>query len=64
MKNDAQFSNTSGNATVAYDVADATNVYLRYATGYRSGGFNGEIFGGLRLKRKRSKPWNWALNPM
>ena len=46
VKNDAQFSNTSGNATVAYDVADATNVYLRYATGYRSGGFNGEIFGG------------------
>ena len=46
MKNDAQFSNTSGNATVAYDVGDATNVYLRYATGYRSGGFNGELFGG------------------
>ncbi|MEE4146888.1 MAG: TonB-dependent receptor [Halieaceae bacterium] len=46
VKNDAQFSNTSGNVTVAYDVADATNVYLRYATGYRSGGFNGELFGG------------------
>ena len=44
VKNDAQFSNTSGNATVAYDVGDATNVYLRYATGYRSGGFNGEVY--------------------
>ena len=46
VKNDAQFSNTSGNVTVAYDLGEATNVYLRYATGYRSGGFNGEIFGG------------------
>ena len=47
VKNDAQFSNTSGNATVAYDVGEATNVYLRYATGYRSGGFNGEVFNNL-----------------
>jgi iron complex outermembrane recepter protein len=47
VKDDAQFSNTSGNATVAYDVGEATNVYLRYATGYRSGGFNGEVFDDL-----------------
>ena len=44
VKDNAQFSNTSGNATVAYDIGDATNVYLRYATGYRSGGFNGEVY--------------------
>ena len=47
VKDDAQFSNTSGNATVAYDLGEATNVYLRYATGYRSGGFNGEVFDDL-----------------
>jgi len=46
-KNDADFSNSSGNVTVAYDVGDATNVYLRWATGYRSGGFNGEVFDDL-----------------
>ena len=55
VKNDAQFSNTSGNATVAYDVGDATNVYLRYATGYRSGGFNGELFGGPPFEEETIK---------
>lgn len=38
------FDNNSGTVTVAYDVADATNMYLRWATGYRSGGFNGELY--------------------
>lgn len=41
---DNNFYNFSYNATVAYDVADNINTFLRYATGYRSGGFNGEIF--------------------
>ncbi|WP_417765559.1 TonB-dependent receptor [Spongiibacter tropicus] len=41
---DNNFYNFSYNATVAYDVADNINAFLRYATGYRSGGFNGEIF--------------------
>jgi len=38
------FSNDSGNATVAYQLGDDTNVFLRWATGYRSGGYNGEIY--------------------
>lgn len=43
-KYDESFDNSSGTVAVAYDVGDATNVYLRWATGYRSGGFNGELF--------------------
>lgn len=38
------FYNLSGNFTVAYNFTDDLNGFLRYATGYRSGGFNGEIF--------------------
>ncbi len=45
VEDDASFSNDSGSVTVDYDVAEATNVFLRWATGYRSGGFNGEVFG-------------------
>jgi iron complex outermembrane receptor protein len=41
---DEDFDNDSGNITVAYDVTDSTNVFLRWGTGYRSGGFNGELF--------------------
>ena len=47
VSDDEDFDNHSGNVTLAYDVADATNVFLRYARGYRSGGFNGERFGGF-----------------
>ena len=38
------FDNISGNLTVAWDLTPDANIYLRYATGYRSGGFNGEVF--------------------
>ena len=38
------FDNNSGTVTVAYDLGEATTTYLRWATGYRSGGFNGELF--------------------
>lgn len=41
---DEDFSNTSGNFTLAYQFTDDLNAFLRYSTGYRSGGFNGEIF--------------------
>jgi iron complex outermembrane receptor protein len=34
----------SGNATLAYQATDNTNVFVRWSTGYRSGGFNGEIY--------------------
>ena len=35
------FDKTTPSATVAYQLAEDVNVYLRYAEGYRSGGFNG-----------------------
>lgn len=38
------FSNLSGMFNLAYQFTDDLNAYLTYATGYRSGGFNGEIF--------------------
>ena len=41
---DSQFSNDSGNVTVAYQLTEDTNVFLRWATGYRSGGWNGELY--------------------
>jgi iron complex outermembrane receptor protein len=43
-KFDDDFDNNSGTVTVAYDIGEATTTYLRWATGYRSGGFNGELF--------------------
>ena len=43
-KFDQDFSNDSGSATVAYQVTDDTNVFVRWSTGYRSGGYNGEIY--------------------
>ena len=38
------FTNTSGNLTAAFAITDDVNAFLTYSTGYRSGGFNGEIF--------------------
>ncbi|MCB1675013.1 MAG: TonB-dependent receptor [Halioglobus sp.] len=46
-RDDENYYNGSGNFTLAYDVTDEANVYLRYATGYRSGNFNGEVFGNM-----------------
>ncbi len=43
-KFDQDFSNDSGGVTLAYQFTDDTNVYLRWSTGYRSGGYNGEIY--------------------
>lgn len=37
------FDNLSGTLTLAYQLTDDMNGFLRYATGYRSGGFNGEV---------------------
>jgi iron complex outermembrane recepter protein len=45
VKADEDFDNSSGNVTLAYDLNDSSNVFLRWARGYRSGGFNGEVFG-------------------
>ncbi|WP_373080807.1 TonB-dependent receptor [Zhongshania sp.] len=44
ISRDNNFYNFSYNATVAYDISDDINSFIRYATGYRSGGFNGEVF--------------------
>lgn len=44
LKRNSNFNNLSGNLTVGYQFTDDLNVFLRYATGYRSGGFNGEVF--------------------
>ena len=38
------FDNTSGVFNIAYQWSDDLNTYLKYSTGYRSGGFNGEVF--------------------
>ncbi|MDY0067968.1 MAG: TonB-dependent receptor plug domain-containing protein [Steroidobacteraceae bacterium] len=38
------FSNDSGSVTLAYQLTAGANVFLRWSTGYRSGGFNGEIY--------------------
>jgi iron complex outermembrane receptor protein len=38
---DHGWRNFSPSFTVAYDVADASNIYLKYAEGYRTGGYNG-----------------------
>ena len=45
VSDDEDFDNSSGNVTLAYDVSDSTNAFVRWARGYRSGGFNGEVFG-------------------
>ncbi|MDP5063040.1 MAG: TonB-dependent receptor [Haliea sp.] len=44
ISREEDFSNVSGNLTAAYQLTDDMNGFLRYATGYRSGGFNGEVF--------------------
>jgi len=38
------FDNVSWDASVAYQFTDGLNGFLRYATSFRSGGFNGEVF--------------------
>ncbi|PLW69575.1 TonB-dependent receptor [Pseudohalioglobus lutimaris] len=44
VSREEEFDNISGNFTVSYQASDDINTYLTYSTGYRSGGFNGEIF--------------------
>ena len=43
-KDNEKFHNTSGAFTVAYQLTDEVNTFIRYATGYRSGGFNGDFY--------------------
>ncbi|MBN7797998.1 TonB-dependent receptor [Parahaliea mediterranea] len=44
VSREESFYNTSGTFTVAFQATEGINTFLRYATGYRSGGFNGEVF--------------------
>lgn len=44
VSNDENFHNLSGTFTAAWQFTEDFNGFLRYATGYRSGGFNGELF--------------------
>lgn len=55
--NDKDFDNVSGNFTIAYQVTDEFNAYLRYATGYRSGGFNGEEFNTPAFEEETIEEW-------
>jgi iron complex outermembrane recepter protein len=43
-KDHENFQNTSGALTIAYQLSDEINAFVRYATGYRSGGFNGDFY--------------------
>lgn len=41
---DENFYNLSYDGSATYHFTDNFNAFLRYATGYKSGGFNGEVF--------------------
>jgi len=55
------FDNVSGNLTVAFQATDDVNTYLRYATGYRSGGFNGEQFASQAFDEETMETWEIGL---
>jgi len=38
------FDNISGKVTLAYNFTDTVNSFATYSTGYRSGGYNGDVF--------------------
>lgn len=42
VSGDVDYGDTSGQFIVEYALTDAINSYLKYATGYRSGGFNAD----------------------
>jgi len=45
VKQSEDFDKDTGTISLAYDLTDDTNTYVSWARGYRSGGFNGEVFG-------------------
>jgi iron complex outermembrane receptor protein len=59
--NDESYSNVSGNLTFAYQATDEINAYIRYATGYRSGGFNGEQFNLPAFSEETVDTWELGL---
>ncbi|MEZ5568253.1 MAG: TonB-dependent receptor [Halioglobus sp.] len=58
---DESFDNVSGNLTVAFQATDDLNTYLRYATGYRSGGFNGESFASAPFEEETIETWEIGM---
>ncbi|MCR9103791.1 MAG: TonB-dependent receptor [Gammaproteobacteria bacterium] len=59
--NDDSFDNVSGNLTVAFQATDDINTYVRYATGYRSGGFNGELFNSPSFEEETIETWEIGM---
>lgn len=57
LANEETFDNVSGNVTVAYQASDDINAFLRFATGYRSGGFNGEQIGTPAFNEEVVEQW-------
>jgi len=57
---DQKFSNDSGSVTIAYQLGDNTNVFARWAQGYRAGGFNGEIYDS-RFKEETMEQWELGV---
>ncbi|MAA87292.1 MAG: TonB-dependent receptor [Haliea sp.] len=59
--NAESYSNVSGNATIAYQATEDVKTYLRFATGYRSGGFNGEQFNTPAFSEETVETWEIGL---
>lgn len=51
------YDDISYTLSIAYAASENTNLYGRYATGYRSGGFNGEMFGSAAFYEEKVKSW-------
>lgn len=60
-KDDKNFYNVSGNLTLAFQATEDLNTYIRYATGYRSGSFNGEAFGSDYFDEETMETWEIGL---
>lgn len=59
--NEESFDNVSGNVTVAFQATEDVNTYLRYATGYRSGSFNGETFDSPAFDEETIATWELGV---
>ncbi|MBM68918.1 MAG: TonB-dependent receptor [Haliea sp.] len=57
LANAERFDNVSGNFTAAFQATPDINTFLRYATGYRSGGFNGEQIATPAFNEETVEQW-------
>ena len=55
------YDDISYSLSVAYQPSDDLNLYGRYATGYRSGGFNGEMFGSNPFFEEKVNSWELGV---